>query len=166
MTARIGTPKTGRSLRLSFGTGVPLRIHPGFDFHAHPRRAHKIVEGFARGCFMRRSVYVLLAVAALAYAAAADIKGMGTLAGTVVGTSGKPVADARVTSQGADGTRPQSTTTNAQGRFFFSELKNGYYDVRAYHSGAWTDWKHNIEVKTGKQTEVKLQLPAPVKKSK
>ena len=115
---------------------------------------------------MRRSVYVLLAVAALAYAAAADIKGMGTLAGTVVGTSGKPVADARVTSQGADGTRPQSTTTNAQGRFFFSELKNGYYDVRAYHSGAWTDWKHNIEVKTGKQTEVKLQLPAPVKKSK
>jgi hypothetical protein len=115
---------------------------------------------------MKKSVVVFLALVAFACAAAADIKGMGTLAGTVVGTSGKPVVDARVTSQGADGTKPQSTTTNAEGRFFFPELKNGYYDVRAYHNGAWTDWKHNIEVKTGKQTEVKLQLPAPAKKSK
>lgn len=115
---------------------------------------------------MKKSVVVFLALVAFACAAAADIKGMGTLAGTVVGTSGKPVVDARVTSQGADGTSPLSTTTNAQGRFFFPELKNGYYDVRAYHNGAWTDWKHNIEVKTGKQTEVKLQLPAPTKKSK
>ena len=115
---------------------------------------------------MKRSVYVLLAVMALACAAAADLKGLGTLAGTVVGTNGKPVVDARVTSQGADGTVPQSTTTNAQGRFFFPELKNGYYDVRAYHNGSWTDWKHNIEVKTGKQTELKLQLPASRKKSK
>jgi hypothetical protein len=31
--------------------------------------------------------------------------------------------------------------------------------VHAYHSGAWTNWKHNVEVKIGKQTEVKLQLP-------
>ncbi len=115
---------------------------------------------------MKRSVYLLLAVAALACVAAADIKGLGTLAGTVVSATGRPVPDARVTSQGADGTMPQSTTTNAQGRFFFPELKNGYYDVRAYHNGAWTEWKHNIEVKTGKQTDVKLQLPAAAKKSK
>jgi len=115
---------------------------------------------------MKRSVYLVLAVVALACAAAADVKGLGTLAGTVVNASGKPVADVRVTIQGADGTMPQSTTTNSQGRFFFPELKNGYYDVRAYHNGAWTQWKHNIEVKTGKQTEVKLQLPSPAKKSK
>lgn len=115
---------------------------------------------------MKKSVLVFLALAALACASAADIKGLGTLAGTVVGVSGKPVADARVTSQGADGTNPQSTTTNAEGRFFFPELKNGYYDVRAYRSGSWTEWKHNIEVKTGKQTEVKLLLPAAAKKSK
>lgn len=115
---------------------------------------------------MKRSMYLLLAVATLACVAAADLKGLGTLAGTVLSASGKPVPDARVTSQGADGTMPQSTTTNAQGRFFFPELKNGYYDVRAYHKGAWTEWKHNIEVKTGKQTDVKLQLPAAAKKSK
>jgi hypothetical protein len=115
---------------------------------------------------MKKSVLLFLALAVLACAAAADIKGMGTLAGTVVGVNGKPVTEARVTSQGADGTMPQSTTTNAEGRYFFPGLKNGYYDVRAYHNGAWTEWKHNIEVKTGKQTEVKLQLPAATKKSK
>jgi hypothetical protein len=166
MGARSCTPETGRSFRLSFGTGVPLRIHRGLDFRAHRLPAHKIVAGFARGFAMKRAAVVFLVLAALACIRAADIKGMGTLAGTVVGASGKAVADARVTSQGADGTKPQSTTTNAEGRFFFPELKNGYYDVRAYHNGAWTDWKHNIEVKTGKQTEVKLQLPAPAKKSK
>jgi len=109
---------------------------------------------------MQRSCAIFLLVAILALAVAADTKGLGTLAGTVVGPSGKVVAGARVTSQGADGTKPQSTLTNSEGRFFFPELQNGYYDVRAYHSGAWTSWKHNVEVKTGKQTEVKLQLPS------
>jgi hypothetical protein len=115
---------------------------------------------------MKKSALVFLTLVMLASVAAAHLKGMGTLAGTVVGTNGKPVAEARVTSQGADGTSPQSTTTNAEGRFFFPELKNGYYDVRAFHNGAWTVWKHNIEVNAGKQTEVKLQLPAPAQKSK
>ena|SRR5271155_5394331 len=113
---------------------------------------------------MKRAVLVLLLAAALAFAATADEKGMGTLAGTVFSPAGKPVADARVTSQGADGSHPQATTTNAQGRFFFAQLVHGYYDVRAYHSGAWSEWKHNVEVNTGKQTDVKLQLPSPPKK--
>jgi hypothetical protein len=116
---------------------------------------------------MKRSAYIFLIAMALACAAAArEEHGMGTLAGTVLGPSGKPVSAARVTSQGADGTHPQATTTNAQGRFFFPDLEHGYYDVRAYSKGAWSDWKHNIEVKTGKQTEVKLQLPASQKKPK
>lgn len=115
---------------------------------------------------MRRTVLVLLVAAVLACAATADNKGMGTLAGTVLSQTGKPVADARVTSQGADGSHPQTTTTNAQGRFFFPELVHGYYDVRAYHAGAWTAWKHNVEVNTGKQTEVKLRLSSSPKNSK
>jgi hypothetical protein len=116
---------------------------------------------------MKRPVYACLMLLALAIAAAAkDEPGMGTLAGTVLGVTGKPVVGARVTAQGADGKHPQATTTNQQGRFFFPDLDHGYYDVRAYGNGAWSEWKHNIEVKTGKQTEVKLQLPAGQKKPK
>ena len=116
---------------------------------------------------MKRSAYIFLIAMALACTVAArEEPGMGTLAGTVLGPSGKPVVGARVTSQGADGSHPQATTTNAQGRFFFPDLEHGYYDVRAYSNGAWSEWKHNIEVKTGKQTEVKLHVPASQKKSK
>jgi hypothetical protein len=92
-----------------------------------------------------------------------DESGMGTLAGTVVSASGKPVAGSRVTLQDAGASHPDVTLTNAQGRFFFADLHHGYYDVRAYASGAWSEWKHNIEVKTGKQTEVRLQVVAKPK---
>lgn len=101
---------------------------------------------------------VFLFGALLTFATAAD-QGMGTLAGTVTGPGGRPVAGARVTSQEAGGSHPSTTITNAQGRFFFPQLGHGYYDVRAYADGTWSDWKHNIEVKTGKQTEVTLRIP-------
>ncbi len=115
---------------------------------------------------MKRAFSLCLLVAmALALAAAADDNGMGTLAGTVVGPGGAAIVGARVTSQGADGSHPQVTTTNTQGRFFFPDLRHGYYNVRAYSKGAWTDWKNNIEVKTGQQTEVKLRLASPKKSS-
>jgi len=87
-----------------------------------------------------------------------DGSGMGTLAGVVVGVNGKPVVGSRVTLQDAGASHPDVTLTNAQGRFFFADLHHGYYDVRAYAGGAWSEWKHNIEVKTGKQTEVRLQV--------
>ncbi|MFZ3217215.1 MAG: carboxypeptidase-like regulatory domain-containing protein [Candidatus Acidiferrales bacterium] len=108
---------------------------------------------------MRRYFLVLLSVALLAFATAAhDDGGMGTLAGTVVGKSGKPVAGARVTSQNAGGDHPETTVSNEQGRFFFPDLPHGYYDARAYHAGEWSEWKQNLEVSTGKQTEVLLRL--------
>lgn len=114
---------------------------------------------------MKRSVWMFLAFALLACAAAAnDQGGLGTLAGTVVGPSGKPIVGARVSFQGADGTHPDSTVTNDQGRFFFPQIPHGYYDARAYYNGAWSEWKHNIEVNTGKQTEVTLRVPAKQKK--
>jgi hypothetical protein len=108
---------------------------------------------------MQRVLLILLAVAFFACASGAHEGGMGTLAGTVLGPSGRPVRGARVTSQEAGGSHPAVTTTNAQGRFFFPELGHGYYDVRAYLDGSWSEWKHNIEVKTGKQTEVTLKVP-------
>jgi hypothetical protein len=106
---------------------------------------------------------VLLAFASSATRESGDEYGMGTLAGTVIGANGRPVAGSRVTLQDAGASHPDVTLTNAQGRFFFAELHHGYYDVRAYAGGAWSEWKHNIEVKTGKQTEVRLQVVAKPK---
>ena len=116
---------------------------------------------------MKRFALVLVCATLVALATAAkDNGGMGTLAGTVVGRNGKPVAGARVTSQNAGGDHPQVTVTNQQGRFFFPDLEHGYYDARAYHDGEWSEWKHNVEVNTGKQTELTLRLVANSKPAK
>ncbi|HKS80939.1 MAG TPA: carboxypeptidase-like regulatory domain-containing protein [Candidatus Acidoferrales bacterium] len=107
---------------------------------------------------------LLCAIAAGAISAAirSDDGGMGTLAGTVVNAQGKPVANASVTMQNADGQSPHAATTNRQGRFFFPDLPHGYYDVRASTHTARSEWKHNVEIVTGKQTEVTLRLvPKP-----
>jgi hypothetical protein len=110
---------------------------------------------------MERRVFVMLLflIAAHAVLAQGDT-GMGTLAGTVLDSRGKTVAGASVTMQSATDGNPHATKSNAQGRFFFPELNHGYYDVRASFGGMASDWKHNIEVNTGEQTEVTLRLRA------
>jgi len=110
---------------------------------------------------MKRVAVILLVCLVTGIIAAGQEHGMGTLAGTVLNASGKPVAGASVTMENATGEGPHATTTNAQGRFFFPELVHGYYDVRATHHGAISDWRHNVEVRTGKQTDVTLRLRAP-----
>lgn len=95
---------------------------------------------------------------------AQDAGGMGTLAGVVVSAQGRPVPGASVTMQTATGGSPHATVTNSQGRFFFPELVHGYYDLRATHKGWVSEWKHNVEVNTGKETDVRLQLKTAQKK--
>jgi len=102
-------------------------------------------------------VVLIFALVALS-AAAQDAGGMGTLAGIVLSAQGRPVAGASVVLQTANGGSPEATTTNSVGRFFFPDLTHGYYDVRATHQGWVSVWKHNVEVATGKQTEIRLQL--------
>jgi len=110
---------------------------------------------------MKRMGLILVLVATTASIAFSQgDTGMGTLAGTVLDHRGKVVAGASVTMQSATGGNPHATKTNAQGRFFFPELVHGYYDVRASSGGMISEWKHNIEVNTGKQTEVTLRLRA------
>jgi hypothetical protein len=109
---------------------------------------------------VRRTASLLLLWAGIGCALAAfgQDGGMGTLGGTVLSASGKPVSGARVIMQTSAGASPDATITNAHGRFFFPQLPHGYYDVRASFSGKESDWKHNVEVQTGKETDVILRL--------
>lgn len=84
--------------------------------------------------------------------------GQGTIGGQVLGTDGKAVAGARVTLQASDGKGPETTETNGQGRFWFPALATGLYDVRAYSKGRVSDWRRNVWVERGKQTNVTLRL--------
>ena len=107
---------------------------------------------------MRMAAVVLLVCCGLALAVRAQDGGMGTLAGPVVNAKGQPIAGASVTMQNASGADPHATVTNSHGRFFFPQLLHGYYDVRAAEGHEKSDWKHNIKVATGKETDVTLRL--------
>ena len=83
----------------------------------------------------------------------------GTMEGTVVDSRGNPVADATVTMQTSDGSRPFATHTDAYGHFEFSRFETGQYDLQAYSHGMFSIWTKRISIHRGKRTAVTLRLP-------
>jgi len=98
---------------------------------------------------------LILAVGSFAVLSAA---GLGTVGGQVLDLKGKAVADARVTLQDSEGGHLQTTETNTQGRFWFPSLPEGQYSVRASDPGRVSQWRQNVWVSPGHQTDVTLQL--------
>jgi protocatechuate 3,4-dioxygenase beta subunit len=78
--------------------------------------------------------------------------------GQVLDPNGKPVADARVTLQGSEGDHLQTTETNTQGHFWFPSLPEGQYSVRASDPGRVSEWRQNVWVSPGRETDVTLHL--------
>lgn len=103
---------------------------------------------------------VLLAAGIASGSAATTREGStkGSLGGTVVGLDGKPVASARVIMQVSDGSHPHATKTDSAGHFRFGSLHYGNYDIRAQARGQWSDWEHNILVRSGQETRLTLRL--------
>lgn len=83
--------------------------------------------------------------------------GLGTVGGQVL-SDGRPVADAHVTLQASDGGHLQTTDTNTDGKFWFASLPEGQYDVRASDHGRISEWRQNVWVSPGKQSNVVLHL--------
>jgi protocatechuate 3,4-dioxygenase beta subunit len=84
--------------------------------------------------------------------------GLGTVAGQVLDSNGTAVVGARVTLQAAEGHRLQTTDTNDQGRFWFASLPEGQYGVRAVYEGHVSEWRQNVWVAPGQQTNLVLHL--------
>ena len=84
--------------------------------------------------------------------------GLGTVGGEVLDPKGKPIADARVTLQDSEGGHLQTTETNTQGRFWFPSLPEGQYSVRASDRGLISEWRQNVWVSPGRETDVTLHL--------
>lgn len=89
--------------------------------------------------------------------------GLGTVGGQVLNTQGAAVAAALVTLQASDGGQLQTTQTNSEGRFWFASLPEGQYSVRASDHGLVSEWRQNVWVAPGRQTDVTLHLRAPKK---
>ena len=121
----------------------------------------------------RSNLAIFLCVAAGVSAAAlaqvpktAKVK-PGELDGEVVNAKGAPVAGAQILWQAADGETPHVLHSDLHGRFHIEPLRTGSYDFRASASGAWSEWEHNVFVRPGNVTNLKLRLsfkeaPVPV----
>ena len=103
---------------------------------------------------------LLLAILGLGEAGNARVA-IGTMAGTVVDSHGKPVAGATVTIQTSEGVRPFATHTDASGHFEFTRFETGQYDLRAYSNGVFSDWQKRIMIHTKKPTKITLRIPDP-----
>jgi hypothetical protein len=98
-----------------------------------------------------------LAIGAYGLAAA----GMGTVGGKVVDAKGSPVADARVTLQASEGSHLQTAQSNQDGKFWFASLPEGQYAVRASDHDRISEWRQDVWVAPGKETDVVLHLHSP-----
>ncbi len=91
-------------------------------------------------------------------AAAPPPRPSGSLTGTVLSGGGKGVAGARVILQVSDGSHPHTTQSDARGHFRFPALRQGNYDLRAQAKGQWSEWEHNVLVRSGRETRLTLRL--------
>jgi Carboxypeptidase regulatory-like domain len=112
---------------------------------------------------MRRALLftVALFVALLAAnnaLAAPQSKGSGILSGLVLGPNDKPVANASVTYQSANGSAPHAVRADAHGRFTISSLKADNYDLRASAKGVFSEWEKNVMVRSGQTKSITLRL--------
>jgi hypothetical protein len=90
-----------------------------------------------------------------------------TLSGTVFKADETLADGGRVTIETADGRAPRAAAVDRSGRFIFTRLQAGTYNVRAYYNGQWSEWQRNVIVRHGKVTDITLHVaPVAVEKPK
>ncbi len=105
--------------------------------------------------FLASLLGIMLAFSCLA---APLSEGLGTVGGQVLDQKDRPVAGAHVILQDSEGGHLQTTKTNAQGRFWIAFLPEGQYSVRASDQGLVSEWRKNVWVSPGRETDVTLHL--------
>jgi Carboxypeptidase regulatory-like domain len=109
---------------------------------------------------MRRASFILVASLLLVGTAWATTKPVPSVVqGRVVNSRGEAVPGAQVFIQSADGTAPHTFKTDSEGHFSrVVYARRGLYDVRAQAGGLWSEWQHNVSVKSSAKTEIVLTL--------
>jgi Carboxypeptidase regulatory-like domain len=81
-----------------------------------------------------------------------------SLDGVVLGSDGKPVANAIVTYQSGAGDTPHAIHTDLHGRFHILKMRGDNYDLRASAHGKYSSWQKNVMVRAGAKNTLTLQL--------
>src|SRR5580658_3489287 len=115
---------------------------------------------------MKRSSFHVCGVCALllglmvTVGAAYSAERVGTMAGRVLDSMGRPVGGASVTIQTSDGQHPHATRTDSSGQFQFVRFEIGQYDLRAYGGGKYSAWVKRVMIRSGRVTRITLRITA------
>jgi len=71
------------------------------------------------------------------------------------------VPGAQIVWQVADGSKPHAVQSDEQGRFHIARLRTGLYELRASSGDKSSEWAHNVLVRPGAASNVKLRLAPP-----
>ncbi len=110
---------------------------------------------------MRRAslIVVTLFLVGAAWAPAKPKPPASVVQGRVVNSNNEPVPAAQVFIQSADGSAPHTFKTDADGHFSrVVYARKGLYDLRAEAGGLWSEWQHNVSVKSTAKAEIVLTL--------
>jgi uncharacterized GH25 family protein len=106
----------------------------------------------------RRAFFVFALLGILAAGSSFAQQKTTTISGVVQDADGKPIAKARVYLQPSDGRAPHTTLTDAEGKYQFTKLKPGLYDMQAQSNGKWTEKQTKVNVHANEDVTVDLKF--------
>ncbi len=111
---------------------------------------------------MRRAFFTFILFGLLAAGNSFAQEKTTTISGVVQSADGKPVAKARVYLQPSDGRAPHIVQSDAEGRYQFTKMRPGLYDLQAQANGNWTELQRNVNVRANQEVTVNLRFKPPV----
>lgn len=104
-------------------------------------------------------VFAFVAICAMLFAstAMAQTNTTGSIEGTVKDANGAVVPNATITVSGDNLIREQTTTSNAEGNYRFSQIAPGTYTVKATGTG-FADFSQNVSVNLSRTTSLDIQF--------
>jgi protocatechuate 3,4-dioxygenase beta subunit len=111
----------------------------------------------------RRTFFAFIILVSLAAGNSFAQEKQTMISGVVQGADSKPLAKARVYLQPSDGRAPHTALTDSDGRYQFTKLRPGLYDLRAQSDGKWTDLQRNVNVHANEEVTVNLKFEPPAK---
>jgi hypothetical protein len=120
-------------------------------FSLKPLFSHRCLSVFICG-----SLFLSICVSA----AAQRDRGSARIDGVVQNAQGKPVVKALVQLNEASGRVPRAARTDSEGRFRFSNLPRGIYNLRASAQGYTEEWKKDNLLRDGQKLSLSVTLTA------
>jgi hypothetical protein len=114
---------------------------------------------------MYRSFVVLLFSLLVLCASTASAQTTSTITGTILDQKGAALSGATVTARSLETNQTRTTTTNAQGRYVFPEMRVGLYEITAEMTNFRPTTRKDVRLTIGEEAKLDLTLEVQVREA-